>query len=43
MTILWIYCTNCNCDTEHAFICDLGIFEFYRCRDCGKVVRYAVR
>jgi uncharacterized Zn finger protein len=41
--IIWLFCEICHCDTEYSFIKDDGIFEVYRCLDCGKIVKYAVR
>lgn len=41
--ILWLFCLTCECDTGHCFIGDEGIFEIYRCPDCGKLVKFAVR
>ena len=41
--ILWIYCEICNCQRQHKFVGDDGIFETYACSTCGRIVRYAVK
>ena len=42
-TIYMLFCYKCGSETKHTFDHDSGIWEYYRCCECGHIHGYAVR